>query len=297
MIVHIPKCSGTSFYEDAKKLVARGIRVETNHEQPILNTERHSRVFLMSFLRHPVEHVMSQFLMCKYSFWAVHMATKRFKFPRDNSSILLDGLSEWIGMFTSSNHTLTNLTCNERGDCKNRTGPGPPKQLFDYNCYNPWNMQARYLATRAGHHADVDQLEPDLVTAKLGLQSLTFNGITDLYPESVCAFRFYITGTLPPDCECVQTAPNGSELSHIKHGVPEHHHSDLSPENFRSLSNLIQVDVRVFLHALALFERSIDNISGLTGKRIICSSRLADLKIQALRLCQEVSAQPQLCAF
>ncbi|CAK0870901.1 unnamed protein product [Prorocentrum cordatum] len=158
-------------------------------------------------------------------------------------------------------------------------------------------MQARYVATRAGHHVDTDQLEPDLVSAKLGLQSLTFNGITDLCPESVRAFRFYITGTLPPDCECVQAVPNSTSVSHIKHGVPEHHVSDLSPENLRSLSKLIQVDVHVFLHALALFERSIDNISDLTGKRIICSSRLADLKIQALRLCQEVSAQPQLCAF
>lgn len=291
MLVHIPKCSGISFYIDARKLVPRRVRVEQNMEKPLVSTPRKLRTFLISFLRHPVKHVVSQFLMCKY-----HKETRqpRCNFPRGSRT--LDGFSQWLSTFTSPKPGAKSPFCMRRGD-RWSLGFDMADMVFDYNCYNPWNMQARYMATRMGHHVAIDQIEPDITLAKLGLQNLTFAAITDLYPESVCAFRFYITGELPPDCECVQATSNSTNLTHNKHGLPEYNVSDLSPEQFRNVSKLVQVDVRVFLHALVLFERSVDDISKLTGKRIICNDRLTELKTQALQLCQAVSAEPLLCAL
>ena len=139
--------------------------------------------------------------------------------------------------------------------------------------------------------------EPDAQAAKLGLQNLTYVGIQDLYPETLCSFQFYIFGAFPSGCECVDSSKKDKQTIHISYNTPPHSIDQLSSDQLRIMSSLVHIDVQLFAHGLALFERQLDIIAKTTGKRIVCGSGLADLKDAARGLCSKVGISASLCAI
>jgi len=234
----------------------------------------------VTLLRNPLKHVLSQFLHCRYTKFKDFAIAKQHGFPGyDDLEHPLVGLSEWLKTFTEA-------------DLHDKAKP-----MFDYGCYNPWNMQARYLATTHSHHVVTRLAEPDAQAAKFGLQNLTYVGIVDLYPETICGYQFYVSGALPPDCECVNSVEKGAQLQHIAYRSPDHSVDQLTSDQLKLTSRLVHIDVQLFAHGLALFERQLDFIFRMTGKRIVCGNRLADLKHEARGLCSTVGIAASLCAI
>jgi len=217
-------------------------------------------VQLSVFLRHPLQHVYSQFLECKYDGWG-RKVTRNTTFPHGDLAKPADGLREWIAHFLAQ--------------------PQKRKASFvnDFRCYNPWNMQARYMATKFAHNANMANLEPSLKVAKENTKHVLFVGIQDLYGESLCLFRFYATGMMPSSCACGGAgAIRSKKLTRIRHGVPPHPLSDLSRGLVQNIAKVARVDAQLFRWSLDLFERRLREAQADSGVQVVCEHRLADLR-------------------
>lgn len=64
-MIHIPKTGGNSFTSDGKEVVAPSSFVE-NYERSWRCTGHHKDQVDVMLFRQPLEHVLSQFLHCKF---------------------------------------------------------------------------------------------------------------------------------------------------------------------------------------------------------------------------------------
>ena len=75
--------------------------------------------FMVSILRSPREHVLSQYLECRYDEWGKR-TTNGTGFPLNGTNVIA-GFKTWLSHFSS---------------------PEWRPSRGDFNCYNPINMQA-----------------------------------------------------------------------------------------------------------------------------------------------------------
>ena len=109
----------------------KGSTMHGNYEQTIfiIPSKRENTVV---FLRDPYRHVLSQYMECKYDTWG-QQVTRGTGFPGTHKmEEVLGGFEEWVRHFVKGKAILG--------------GRGA------YNCYNPWNMQARYLSVKGVAH-------------------------------------------------------------------------------------------------------------------------------------------------
>ena len=126
--IHIPKCAGTSFIEDARKVIGKDnfiLRGPYAGEGPYCNSS--PGIGDIVLLRNPRHHVLSQFLHCK-----VESVQQNYT---DNGTNQYSGLKTWLQNCLSD--ALTSPFCST---CflKSRLANGK-------HCYNPWNMQSRFF--------------------------------------------------------------------------------------------------------------------------------------------------------
>lgn len=250
---------------DAPQFLPQGIAARGNAERSL----RYSESMLpgqapITFLRSPWNHVLSQFLECKYDDWGKRM-TNGTDFPRESMEYPVSGFVKWVEHFLKS-------------------GEGFPVAGSEaaFNCYNPWNMQARYLSTdmplQANPHFVFSELHtrPDLGDVLLSLHRMPFVGIADFYEPSLCLLRFHTSGTMPADCAC--ESQYKLKLHHILHSVPIHSLDDLPGDALHKIYQLVEIDVALFLHALKIFDIQAELAAVVTGIRVLCDGALHELR-------------------
>jgi hypothetical protein len=113
-----------------------------------------------------------RFLMCKYDDWGRRVRARNFPVGRRGSTKPTEGFSTWVDVFRK----------HEK-----------PGSQHDFNCYNPWNMQTRYLVAQrtSGHSWKGGPREgPQAVQAISKLENeVAFVGITEFFSASICLFQ------------------------------------------------------------------------------------------------------------
>ena len=122
-LAHIPKTGGEFL---SRQLSAFILNFSTNE---YCNTR--TDVFGIVVLRYPEDHLTSQYVQCISH---PEFGRKRRALIQHPNETLLDGFTRWIDTAWKSMQTL-----NKPYDPKY-------KRSF-YDCYNPWNLQTRFLTT------------------------------------------------------------------------------------------------------------------------------------------------------
>jgi len=173
--IHIPKTAGSSFQFDSERFMAIGDTLKGSMEHSLAGTPGPIE-HMVVLLRRPRAQVLSQFLECKYDSWF----TKRTgsSFPGFGQlSEPLQGFAEWTEHFT-------------------KAGPGGDGGLrFSYQCYNPWNLQSRYLTSskqdwRVHVSSGPAESMPVLDEAKAKLKQVAVVGLAEHYEASLCLLMF-----------------------------------------------------------------------------------------------------------
>ena len=227
--------------------------------------------------------MLLQFLHCKYA----EGDFNRTAFPSGPG--LYDGFEEWITHFLQlrdqqqSNPESIHQTME--------TPTSTTKHIQAFSCYNPWDMQTRYLTSKEEdraslcpfelcpcHFASVSEFNPDIDLGKHAVRHLVnFVGIADLYVESLCLLHFSRHGSVPQSCACGGVGLLMRIITNITHGVPHHDIADLPLDLLKKMSSLVQQDVQLFAYALECFEQELRSASKSTGVQMVCEDRLRKL--------------------
>lgn len=198
--VHTPKCGGTSLLHLLNTSRSMGDFDSDdwfNPNKPGRWEQCRSQLqtdtnFVVTMVRYPRAHVLSQYLECRYDTWGKSVTTDIF--PRNGDEAT--DFASWLAIFTNGWNNAT-------GDC---------------HCYNPWNMQARALtceepkwyqprlssgisptelypasATSSVHHLWADGIrdrEPGVVRTLSALEEVHFVGVLELFEESWCMLEY-----------------------------------------------------------------------------------------------------------
>ena len=160
------------------------------------------------------------------------------------------GFGEWVRHFTSA-------------------GGGEARALdydpwSDYDCYNPWNMQTRYMTTSAHPHhlTDASEREPNVTRAMRVLDEFFFVGITEFYELSLCAFEYAVSGATK--CACAadhHLRVNVRKETQELHSIPPRGCSieDVDERTQLLVDDLTRQDRELYDHALSRFWTMIDS--------------------------------------
>lgn len=264
--IHIPKTAGESFLLDSPLHIGVGSTLQGNHEKsysetPQLFLDDDPTRYAVVFLRKPTSHVLSQFLECKYDPYFRNIAT-----DLPGYSLLANatgGFDEWISNFIEME--LTRKYGKE----------------FGYRCYEPWNMQARYLTAsgkKKNPHfaADHSGRFPSLKTAEMNLRKMDIVGITEYYSASLCLLEYVaLDGTLSPLCRQCDPATGqiiAQEKQHREsHGVPHHSVDMISEQSLQFIEhNLTTIDQQLYAIGLQLFSDQVETVWRATGVDLLC---------------------------
>ena len=265
--VHISKAAGTSFYSDAKRRFGARFTssVHTSeHCAPSLASSPSARQSgaasrLAIMFRRPRDHVLSQYLECKWDQWGVRQ-TKGTKFPRgdlgseDERTGRLPLFEQWLEHFEAET-------------------PGPMHNSF--NCYDPHDMQTRFLHchnTRPRSPQEWDYEHENRFDAHATankIRGLWYVGITEHYIASLCLFGLQYTGKLADWCGCGRTPPNSA---HITHNVPPHDAKRLSARAVEMIDGLTRQDVVTYEMALSEFKARITTVQRNFAVQLVCDS-------------------------
>jgi hypothetical protein len=258
--IHIPKTAGDSFMREAENHMLTGTNVVGNREKSFLTSD--TSLPMVVFLRHPTAHVLSQFLECKYHPWGKHV-TNNTGFPGYyQMNHTLEGFDEWVLHFDQLK--------------TNRTWFGIQSA---YNCYDPYNMQARYFTTEIpdgeAHSANstADQW-PNIESARERLNSVHVVGIMEHFPASLCLFEYEAGGHqfLTEGCQVCE----GGELKvaktliHEVHNVPPHSIDSISTQTRFMIQNMTTIDQQLYESGLDIFQHHVDQIRDRTGMDLLC---------------------------
>jgi hypothetical protein len=282
--------------KDSPQHMPIGASLKGNIEESLRWTNR--TYPLMVFFRDPTSHVLSQFLECKYDGWGQRV-TKGTGFPGyipNNAASTqpntlskefqnaLQGFDEWVQHFMyhayhpdawKSPYTYT----------VNGLPPGQEPHYGErvaYKCYDPFNMQSRYLTTdrrKEGGHIATHPFHrfPNAADAIQAMSSaFEVVGIVEYYAASICLWEYHAGGRRFLTRAC-QVCVDGKLLlahkpqSHESHGVPPHSVSAISKETLQKIQqNLTVIDQQLYQASLERFLRDVDVVFQETGVDLLC---------------------------
>eukprot|EP00039_Didymoeca_costata_P030474 m.29780 g.29780 ORF g.29780 m.29780 type:complete len:397 (+) comp8134_c0_seq1:214-1404(+) len=251
-MTHIPKSGITSLGADCVGVMPADMKLHTSERRlhdffgDAISSK--SNFVTGAFFRFPRAHVFSQYLECKYDNWG-QKVTHNTKFPRTGTDE--QGFSKWIDHFLNM-----------------KWSKALPASQF--NCYNPINMQARYVEDDRKflqtHYLDSGPLVFNLTYAKDVINSISFVGITDFYIESVCLLRFFTTRKLPPNCDWRN---RNISVHHEAHGVPKHSYTTLNETLLLKVDVLSQSDLALYTMVFTRFIKDCIYAGSITGVQLI----------------------------
>ena len=264
-LLHIPKTAGDSLMLDAPKHLPIGTTLTGNCESSLARTKKDAPIVVL--LREPTSHVLSQFLECKYDWWG-KAQTNGTSFPgMGKLDDVMGGFDAWIKHFV---------------DIARHRKYGPS---VAFNCYDPYNMQARYLAagvSLSGAHLTRQRKDrfPSVTAAKKKLmQQVQVVGIVKHYPASICLLEYHAMGgqLVTPECQvCDETTQKISlatsdALFHEAHDVPPHSISMISNATRAIIEGeMTRVDKELYRAGLKLFQQEVDAVYEATGVDLLC---------------------------
>ena len=260
--VHIPKTAGTVFRADAARILPFNATLHTAEKCYCTKYKIRNDAPTILFVRIPETHVLSQFAQCKHSSWARRL-------PRMVDFLATHDFPDWLdALYTSDD---------------------------DFGCYNPWNLQTRYLTCHAtryvrdkkydrldGHHVVEDGRHHagfgrtgDVAAATRRIASFSFVGVSEHYHASLCVFAFWVRGALPHGCDCAHSdafaaAATGSHPSMV-HGVPRLSVDTLPAAVRARIAPFVAQDYEVYAAGFRRFAEATGVVEAATGTRVLCA--------------------------
>ena len=282
--IHVPKTGGDTFRFTAANM---GVPV-FGQERCYVYMHEEGAVNAVLF-RDPRAHVMSQFAHCFQNPYAIEALRPAWGFPRGGSEGTVwqrwhRGFDTWLEHFSSWRKGVNGA----------------------FNCFNPINMQSRYLtcgkrvrqdrevdtgAERMGtpekpgkafyfqsaHFIGVEDMpEPDLTQLKSRLDSMEMVGVTELMKESLCLLQYKSRGAVSRACEC------GTKVDlpwqNEGHGVTHPGLETLKIETMNHLYNITRVDRLLYRMAAQRFQVDVKAAEKKMGKKFMCGDSAALLQ-------------------
>tara|TARA_B110000208_G_scaffold23832_1_gene30469 strand:+ start:1298 stop:2638 length:1341 start_codon:yes stop_codon:yes gene_type:complete len=209
--IHVPRTAGTTLGFTVQAL---GVPI-TGEDRCYKYSHRENAINAVVF-RDPTEHVLSLFGQCFANPHGAQSMSPLWGFPRGKKGDTPEagwrnGLTKWLAHF----------------------GENWERERGYFNCFNPINMQARYLTCggkdeihdkevhlgaerwgtpqkpgravwfQSAHYLGVnDAVEPDLDKVIRRLDSMQVVGVTEALKATTCLTEYYSRGTIHPSCEC-----------------------------------------------------------------------------------------------
>lgn len=251
--MHIPKVAGISFIRDALSFIPNGTGFysgETCYSKYAsrktfdLKREGLHNDGIVTMLRNPREHVLSQFVECADDSWGKKIV------PKDKRHLLKD-FGTWVQHFTF------NFTTDDLG------------------CYHPFNMQTRaFLCESHLHHltdeADLKQTT-DLGRALQRMNSTFFVGLAEYYQESLCLLYEKVTSELPDWCNCEDIELWSKYVpQHESHKTRSHNIAELTSKELDMVDQLTELDRKLYIEAQRRFLRDVEAVEGKHHIRVMC---------------------------
>lgn len=262
VIIHIPKTAGTSLVRDGKTLARK-----TKPKLKVFQAERcfgllfdgaKQSAFIVTALRQPRAHVLSQYLECGFDHWGKKV-TKNTNFPRSTGNFM-GGFVDWVHHFYV------------RGEAGTWGGEN------DFKCYNPINHQTRQLSCVGAHafgleshHVFADAAPRTIEEATKNMRKLNALVITELYAESLCLVEYKLLGQLPASCTCDLMSTR--HVSHVSHHVPPHSIADIPAKTLKEIDAITKKDQAVYFQGLKYFLLDIEAVEVATNRTILCPSK------------------------
>eukprot|EP00511_Aplanochytrium_stocchinoi_P002174 CAMPEP_0204830706 /NCGR_PEP_ID=MMETSP1346-20131115/9136_1 /ASSEMBLY_ACC=CAM_ASM_000771 /TAXON_ID=215587 /ORGANISM="Aplanochytrium stocchinoi, Strain GSBS06" /LENGTH=423 /DNA_ID=CAMNT_0051961197 /DNA_START=395 /DNA_END=1663 /DNA_ORIENTATION=+ len=247
VFVHIPKTAGSSIIRDGMK----GLHnlLQGNFERSYYTLYEKDAVML-SFFREPRAHVYSQFMHCKYNPYGTHRNYDGFKKSSNDAKGDSNDFEFWLDHFNNPKFQMVDFKTKSLD---------PINTAWD--CYNPVNMQARYMTSHCHDSKQChqgsknDALEPPLVEAIQNLENLQWFGLTELYEPSLCMLIYQSKGHLPKFCDCNSDIHKARQknLHHVTHKIHKHDVNRLNLRIKRKIDHITRIDQQLYNHAKDIF--------------------------------------------
>jgi len=286
LFIHIPKTAGESAMTGARAHLLRCQTLRGNEEHPYLHTNTNQQLdaepnHKLSFvlLRDPAAHLLSQFLECKYDAWGKQV-TKGTEFPGyDTTDKVMDGFDDWVAHFASS------------------PGRFEANGMYAFRCYDPWNLQTRFMAANTTYtvhyHRSEATLRPSLENARANLRGAKLLvGITEHFAASMCLLEHRASGggltracrTCDPEAHTLAT-----KMNRETHGVPPHSFDMVTNETtLRHVRTLTELDQQLYDYALTIFHEEIDSVYNETGIDLLCREKVNNTTTSGLQPIRDI---------
>jgi hypothetical protein len=292
-LIHIPKTGGQGFRDTLRQDVTGDgtglLFTDLTQNDEVSFETAYKKVpsgVHMTLLREPRAHVLSQYVECLSDIWGKKVvaayATKyqhKLHLPRfPKGGKLYDDFDEWVDHFA---------TLGENGT------RGPEGS---FNCYNPINMQTRYMSLNTTIDGPQSKLGAPIVQhgphfvpslkayqreyagssferAKKNLGRVEVVGLMEKFRESLCLAAYAATDALPEHCLDKERRCSDGGLFN-DHGVKHHDFAHVKPTTRAKVDSITKKDTWLYAYAKALFNHQIKRVRKQTGVNLMCGSNL-----------------------
>lgn len=240
-LMHIPKTSGTSFYNTNQKVLKfTGVSPGENERcyQYVAAKNNHP---VITFLRKPRAHLLSQYIFCRYSRWGKSVSRKNkfwSTYDRDDSL----AFDQWLRSSSSPEGRKT-------------------------RCYYPYNMQTRFLTCqKMGHY----YIHEHMYNAHSALKNLrkTIFGITEHFRESMCLVKFTLGLWIPLYCQCKYK--HTFRETHERHNAPRYSMNLILDKTNDLVTEHTEHDEKLYTMAVLLFRERVNKMEDTLGIKVFC---------------------------
>ena len=279
--MHVPRTGG-----DTLRFTVPHLGVPITGEERCYKYVHRERAINAVMFRDPREHVLSQFSHCFANPHGAASMSPLWGFPRGNKGDTpklgwMNGLNKWLKHFGENWH----------------------REDGYFNCFNPINMQARYLTCGAkdevkdkeihtgaerwgtpddpgravwfqsAHYLGAnDDAEPDLEKLIRRLDSMQVVGVTEAMKATACLIEYQSRGTVHPQCECGSDEKKFPWKEERNEAYQPYAYAEISERARELVMNVTRVDRLVHRYAVKRLIRDSLRAEEKMGKRFLCSA-------------------------